>query len=111
MIIAGILLLFTINLFGFFEFKTPEFMNSKIIKKLSNNNFSRDFFNGFFATILATPCSAPFVGAAITVAFTQTYITMIGIFFCMGFGMSLPYLLVSIFPSNNSFNSSALETA
>jgi len=99
MIIAGILLLFTINLFGFFEFKTPEFVNSKIIKKLNNNNFSRDFFNGFFATILATPCSAPFVGAAITVAFTQTYITMIGIFFCMGFGMSLPYLLVSIFPS------------
>ena len=74
-------------------------MNSKIIKKLNNNNFSRDFFNGFFATILATPCSAPFVGAAITVAFTQTYITMIGIFFCMGLGMALPYLLVSIFPS------------
>ena len=98
MIIAVILFLFTINIFGFFEFRTPSFINSRILLKLNKNNYSKDFFNGFFATILATPCSAPFVGTAITAAFTQSSFTMLGIFFCIGLGMALPYLLISLFP-------------
>ena len=98
-IIALILFLFSLNLFGLFEFNLPSLISSKINKKLHYTNYFRDFFNGFFATILATPCSAPFVGTAITVAFTQSYFVMIGIFFCMSLGMALPYLLVAIFPS------------
>ena len=62
MTIALILFLFALNLFGIFEFKTPTIINSGILMKLNNNNYSKDFFNGFFATILATPCSAPFCG-------------------------------------------------
>ena len=57
------------------------------------------FSMGFFATILATPCSAPFVGTAITVAFTQSSYSMTSIFIFMGLGMASPYLLISIFPS------------
>ena len=57
-----------------------------------------DFFNGFFATLMATPCSAPFVGTAITAAFTQSYAIGISIFLFMGIGMSLPYLLIASFP-------------
>ena len=98
-IIALILSLFALNLFGLFEFKVPSLISSKINQKLHNTKYLKDFFNGFFVTILATPCSAPFVGTAITVAFTQSYFVMIGIFFCMGLGMTLPYLLVAIFPS------------
>ncbi len=98
-IIALILLLFALNLFGLFEFNMLSLINSKIYQKLHHTNYFRDFFNGFFATILATPCSAPFVGTAITVAFTQSYFVMLGIFFCMSLGMALPYLLGAIFPS------------
>jgi len=98
-IIALVLLIFTMNLFGFFEFKIPAFINSEVLQKLSNNNYSKDFFNGFFATLLATPCSAPFVGTAITVAFTQSAYTMLGIFIFMGIGMASPYLFISLFPS------------
>jgi len=47
---------------------------------------------------MATPCSAPFVGTAITAAFTQSYATGISIFLFMGIGMSLPYLLIASFP-------------
>jgi len=98
-IIATILFLFSLNLFGFFEFKTPTFvLNSTMIRNLNKNSYSSDFFNGFFATVLATPCSAPFVGTAITAAFTQSSYTMIGIFIFMGIGMAAPYLLVSIYP-------------
>ena len=98
-IISIILLLFSFNLLGFFEFKTPSFLNMKIINYLNSKNYTKDFFNGFFATILATPCSAPFVGTAITAAFTQSTFTMYAIFIFMGLGMSSPYLLVAIFPS------------
>ena len=98
-IISIILLLFSFNLLGFFEFKTPSFVNMKIINDLNSKNYTKDFFNGFFATILATPCSAPFVGTAITAAFTQSTFTMYAIFIFMGLGMSSPYLLVAIFPS------------
>ncbi len=102
--IAIILLIFSINLFGFFEFRTPRFINNKFIVKITSNksNF-RDYFNGFFATILATPCTAPFVGTAITLAFTQSSHIMVSIFFLMGLGMSLPYLFISIFPNLTKF--------
>ncbi len=98
-IIAIILLLFTFNLFGFFEFKIPSFVNSLLIKDFSKNYYLKDFFNGFFATVLATPCSAPFVGSALTVAFTQSSFTMFGIFVLMGFGMASPYLILTFFPN------------
>jgi Thiol:disulfide interchange protein len=47
---------------------------------------------------MATPCSAPFVGTAITAAFTQNYIIGMSIFLFMGIGMASPYLLVALFP-------------
>lgn len=98
-LISIILLFFSLNLIGIYEFKVPAFLNNKFIYNLGKNNNSKDFFNGFFATILATPCSAPFVGTAITVAFTQSSLVMIGIFIFMGLGMATPYLLISAFPS------------
>ena len=99
LIIALILSLFALNLFGLFEFNVPSLISSRIHQKLHQTNYFSDFFNGFFATVLATPCSAPFVGTAITVAFTQSYFVMMGIFFCMGVGMAAPYIFVSLFPS------------
>ena len=52
---------------------------------------------------MATPCSAPFVGTAITAAFTQSFIMMFFIFFFMGLGLSFPYLFLSIFPNLMKF--------
>tara|TARA_Y100000590_G_scaffold463244_1_gene629530 strand:- start:2241 stop:4280 length:2040 start_codon:yes stop_codon:yes gene_type:complete len=99
MIIAMIISSFMLNMFGFFEFRLPSFINLSRLNSFGNNKYTKPFFNGFLATILATPCSAPFVGSAITVAFTQSTIIMFIIFFAMGFGMSIPYLLISLFPN------------
>lgn len=98
MIIGLVLILFSFNLFGFFEFSIPKFANSKTILFLQNQHNIRDFFNGFFATLMATPCSAPFVGTALSFAFTQSSISLFYIFFSMGVGMASPYIFVSIFP-------------
>ena len=96
--ITLIIFLFMMNMFGQFEIILPNKLNNLIFFGRINNTYLKDFINGFFATLMATPCSAPFVGTAITAAFTQTYISAISIFLFMGIGMSLPYLLISSFP-------------
>ena len=103
MFILIILTLFCFNTLGVFEIQLPSYFQNNKFLNLGNNLFSKNFFNGFFATLLATPCTAPFVGTAITIAFTQTPIYLFIIFTLMGFGMSFPYLIVSIFPGSILF--------
>ena len=58
-----------------------------------------DFMAGMLATILATPCSAPFVGTAVAAALSGSVAGMFGIFLAMGFGLAAPWLVVAAFPS------------
>ena len=101
--ITLIMFLFMMNMFGQFEIILPAQLNNLTILDNNNNKYLKDFFNGFFATLMATPCSAPFVGTAITAAFTQSYAIGISIFLFMGIGMSLPYLLIASFPKLINF--------
>ena len=96
--ISLIIFLFMMNMFGQFEITLPPKISNLSFFGTTNNKNTKDFFNGFFATLMATPCSAPFVGTAITAAFTQSYAIGISIFLFMGIGMSLPYLLIALFP-------------
>jgi thiol:disulfide interchange protein/DsbC/DsbD-like thiol-disulfide interchange protein len=57
------------------------------------------FFTGVLATIVATPCTAPFMGAALGFALTQPPASLLAVFFCLGLGLALPYLLLSQWPS------------
>ena len=95
--ITLVIFLFMMNMFGQFEINLPIHLNNFTYFG-NNNKFVKDYFNGFFATLMATPCSAPFVGTAITAAFTQSYLIGISIFLFMGIGMSLPYLFIAAFP-------------
>ncbi len=56
------------------------------------------FWQGAFATLLATPCTAPFLGTAVSVALVAPLPLLWGIFFAMGIGMSLPWLLIVAWP-------------
>ena len=85
-------------MFGQFEINLPIYLSKLTYFGNNSNKFVKDYFNGFFATLMATPCSAPFVGTAITAAFTQSYLIGISIFLFMGVGMSLPYLFIAAFP-------------
>ncbi len=89
-----------INLFGIFEFRTP---GGSLGGKTLKDSFVGDFFSGVIATILSTPCSAPFLGAAITFAFTTTTFNIFGIFIMVGIGLSFPFILTGFFPSLISF--------
>ncbi len=101
--ITLVVFLFMMNMFGQFEIILPPQLNNLSFFGNTNNKYLKDFFNGFFATLMATPCSAPFVGTAITAAFTQSYAIGTSIFLFMGIGMSLPYLLIASFPKLINF--------
>ncbi|MBL6625837.1 MAG: thioredoxin family protein, partial [Alphaproteobacteria bacterium] len=60
--------------------------------------YFQDFFTGMLATILATPCSAPFVGTAVAAALSGGMLAHFIIFAAMGAGLAAPWLLVAAFP-------------
>ena len=61
------------------------------------------FLSGILLTLLAIPCTAPFVTIAIGFALTTNFLEMLIIFTSMGLGMSLPYIMMAIFPSFVNF--------
>ena len=63
--ITIIILIFALNLLGFFEIFLPHRLLNKLNKITSSNNNGGYFLSGMFATLMATPCSAPFLGTAI----------------------------------------------
>jgi thiol:disulfide interchange protein len=93
-----VLFILSLNMFGLFEFKTPG--GSKLGNAQVEEGFAGDFFGGVLTTILSTPCSAPFLGTALTFALTNSYATIFGIFFFIGLGLSFPFLLTALFPQS-----------
>ena len=87
--------LFLLNIFDKLIIPIPSYA-------LRVSNFS-DFASGFVATMLAIPCSAPFVGTAISFAFLGTYIDLLLIMVFMSFGLALPYIILIISPKLVNF--------
>ncbi len=92
-----VIFIMALNMFGLFEFRTPG--GSKLGSVELRDSFSGDFIGGVLATILSTPCSAPFLGTALTFAFSESTTTIFGIFFAIGLGLSSPFLLTAFFPA------------
>src|SRR5436190_3464525 len=69
---STVVLVFALNLFGVFEISLPQWLNRGVTASASGHGHGGSFFQGVFATILATPCTAPFLGTALGFAFTQS---------------------------------------
>ena len=98
-ILIFILIIFAANILGLFHINLPvKFLNN--ITNLNNieHNFAKNFCTGILITILATPCSAPFLGSAIGFALATSYINIIIIFLAIAVGLAFPYILLIIFP-------------
>lgn len=93
---SALVLLFAMSLFGLFYVSLPG--GSKVDQLANKEGYSGTFFKGVLATILSTPCTAPFLGTALGFAFAQPWWTVALIFFTIGLGMSLPYLLLTAKP-------------
>lgn len=92
-----VMLAFSASLFGLFTFRLPASLTTKLATH-GGNGLAGHFWQGAFATLLATPCSAPFLGTAVAVALTASLPTLWGLFLALGVGMSLPWLLVAMRP-------------
>ncbi len=100
--LAIIVLLFCLNLWGLFEIQLPFFLAQAAgLGRLKGH--AGHFVSGLFATLMATPCSAPFLGSAIGFALGQSAATIFLIFTGVGLGMSLPYLVLVAFPGAARF--------
>jgi len=63
------------------------------------HSYRSSFFTGALATLVASPCTAPFMGGALGYAVTQSSPVALSVFAALGFGMALPFLLLTYFPS------------
>ena len=97
--VAGIivmLFLLALNMAGVFEIGTSM---TSVGGKLSNKEgYSGSFFSGILTTLIATPCSGPFLGTAMTYAFGQPAPIAMLMFTVFGLGIASPYVLLTFFP-------------
>jgi suppressor for copper-sensitivity B len=103
-LITAFMFSLALSFLGVWEIPIPGFAMSKTSTELSNREgFLGAFYKGLITTLLATPCSAPFLGGVFLVALTQPAWVVLLIFAGVGLGMSLPYLAVAAQPSMLSF--------
>jgi thiol:disulfide interchange protein len=102
--VAAMVLFFTafaLNMLGVFEFGTLAASFSG--DRPAGKGTLRAFLSGAFATLVATPCAAPFMGAAIGYALGAGALESFAVFGALGLGMASPILLLSAFPRLASF--------
>lgn len=91
-----ILVLFSLNLFGVFEIAvSPQRLTDTASEAVG---IKRSFFEGVLAVVLATPCSAPFLGAAIGFALTGSVFVIFAIFTAMALGLAAPLVVLMLVP-------------
>ena len=91
-----IIFVFALSLFDVFIINAPG-MN-KMAAASNRKGWTGSFFNGIFAVLLATPCTAPFLGTALGFAFSQTPFFILSSFTAIGIGFALPFILIGIWP-------------
>ncbi|MGR5235777.1 protein-disulfide reductase DsbD family protein [Vibrio alfacsensis] len=89
--------LFGVNMLGLFEIRMPSSANTWLASK-GDSSLLGHYVQGMFATLLATPCSAPFLGTAVAFALGADVVTLFAIFTALALGMALPWVLVAMFP-------------
>lgn len=97
---AIVVTLFSANLFGLFEIRLPGRVSDMAAAAggQRNKGVPGHFLTGVFATLLATPCSAPFLGTAVSFALSRGSAEIYAVFLCLGIGLALPYLAGAAFP-------------
>jgi thiol:disulfide interchange protein len=99
LVLSVIVLVFALNLFGVFEISLPTSMARGLLSTTDRKDLLGSFFQGVFATVLATPCTAPFLGTALGFAFAQSPAIILAMFVAIAVGMSAPYFLLSAQPA------------
>lgn len=90
--------LFAANMLDIFTIQLPVKAQTWLATS-GSQSYLGYYLQGMFATLLATPCSAPFVGTAVAFSFAASSWQLFIIFSALGLGMALPWLLIALFPA------------
>lgn len=100
--LSVIVFAFGLSFLGVWEIPLPGFIGAAS-GQVKQEGYAGAFTKGILSTLLATPCSGPFLGAALAWAVTQPSYLTYGVFVVVGLGMASPYLVVGLFPSTIRF--------
>jgi thiol:disulfide interchange protein DsbD len=97
-ILATVLFVFSLSLLGVFEIGGIAAILGLGFAAAERKDYADAFFHGVLTTVLATPCTAPMLGAAVAFAFVQPPHVILLIFLAVAFGLASPYVLLSLNP-------------
>ena len=97
--LVAVLTLFACNLAGLFEVRLPRPVADFAARHGEGSSLAGSFMTGAFVTLLATPCTAPFLGTAIGFALGRGPLEIYAVFGTLGLGLALPYIIVAGFPA------------
>lgn len=87
----------SLNLLGLFEIN---FLDAGFGQKLTRlSGLWGSFFTGVLAVVVASPCTAPFMGVALGFGLSQSNLVLVAIFLSLGLGLAFPYLVFMVFPT------------
>lgn len=96
---VALMFVFGLSLLGVFSITLPGATVTKLAAAEEREGYLGAFMKGVLGTVLATPCTAPFLGPALGVAFQSSHTELFLIFTAVGFGMSSPFVLLTAFPA------------
>jgi len=97
LLLSGLLFAVGLNLLGVFEVgQGLAGIGGQLAEK---EGLAGSFFTGVLATVVATPCTAPFMASAVGYALTQPAAVVLAVFTSLGLGLAAPYLLLSTWPA------------
>lgn len=98
-VMSGIVFAMALSFLGVWEIPLPGFVGSGAANDLQQKEGAGGaFFKGVLTTVLATPCSGPFLGPVFGFTLKQPPVVTYIVFLCIGLGMASPYLLIGAFP-------------
>ena len=99
-VLAAIVFVMGLSFLGVWEIPIPGFVGSGKAGELATREGPAGaFFKGMLTTVLATPCTGPFLGTALVFAVRQPPHVIYLMFACVGLGMASPYLILGAFPA------------
>ncbi|MFB6263499.1 MAG: protein-disulfide reductase DsbD family protein, partial [Bradymonadaceae bacterium] len=93
--IGAVFILFALNLFE--VFRIPALATAGADGP--DSGFGRSFFEGVVAVLVSTPCTAPFMGAAVGFALTSSPLVITGVLLALGLGLASPFVVVALVPA------------
>ena len=96
-VIAYLLFALGLSMSGFVQFGTSVMGVGQSLTV--RGGYAGTFFTGVLAVVVASPCTAPFMGSALGFALTQPAVVALAVFAALGLGLALPFLLIGFVPA------------